>query len=154
MFLQRVKRRLATAAIWLMVAIFALPATPAFGCKCLMAARVSCCCCTSHGLIPSGQQPSCCSTSSLAVTMQQGNCCKCCKCGLFCPCNLAKRRLPDSPAPTQDNTPDKELAESCLPGDAVLDTLPSFRKCGFSDTQVVAFCSPTERCIFLSRFLL
>ena len=146
---QWVKQRLAAATMWLMVMAFALPAIPAFACKCSQG-EVSCCCCDPQGA--SCEPSSCCGVSINAAAVHD---CSSCKCRLFCPCRLAKGRLPHTPAPSQEETPDKANAESFFLAVPVLDSLPSFPKRASSHAQRIAFCSSsTQRCIILSRFTL
>ncbi len=157
MFVERVKQNAAKAAIWLAVAMLALPAIPASACSCPADRQASDCgCCGRQGL-DQAEQPhdghttrSCCNKESSTATPSHG-----CSCGKSCTCKSGPRPAqPAEPLPLKKDSPIKVVGAGSHAGLSAPITQPADRPLVVSSGVPAVLNGSLKRCIFLSRFTL
>lgn len=163
---KRVRQNAAKAIVWLTVAMFALPATPASACHCATGAVVSSCgCCGQQGLSQSGHYSA---KGHRACCSQNGNttnsCCKKgsltapaegCSCGNSCSCKSGQHPAqPADPLTPQEDSPSKVGGAESQASLSTPVALPSVRPLVVYHPERINCGSSLERCISLSRFTL
>ena len=171
MFVKRVKQNATKAVVWLAVAMFVLPTTPASACNCVAERHASGCdCCGRQGLDQSDQQHGCCSAKRQhSCHSHDGHltstCCNKgssptppshdCSCGSSCTCMSGRcPSQPAKPLPLQAGPPNKVVGANSHAGPSASITQPAIRPLAVVSAEPVAFHGSLERCIFLSRFTL
>ena len=167
MLLKRAKRNSLKATVWLLGAMFALPATPMFASCCATVSQGSCCCCDAQsplGVLGQGGRSAvlnrtqasdrfantsaCCSSA----TASRYDGCSCCD---SCPCKLQDHSSqPATPSSPEESSASKIVAGAVADCLALSIVLPTIKRRGISKGEIPATRTSLQRCISLSRFAL
>lgn len=167
MLRKRVKQN---TVVWLTVAMFALPVTPASACICSTGSQASSCCRDRRPASQSESQHGCCSKMQPRSNCSQAEHSTSTYCkgtassappshdwsrGGACCCKSERRPpRPIEPLLQQENSPNRTLGADSLASPSAAITLPAVPTPAFSNVAPIAPAGSLERCIFLSRFRL
>jgi hypothetical protein len=164
---KRVRQNAAKAIVWLTVAMFAHPATPASACNCatgITASGCECCCQRNQNQALSGHHSTpglhaCCSRSGNTTYARchhsTSQCSDHCTCGSSCSCKSGQPPAqPIDPLTPQEDSPSKVGGGASQASLSTPSAILTVRSLVAGNPERIICGSSLERCISLSRFTL